>query len=429
MRKSAINIYFFLLVSINIISTNVFGQEEVLNNYLVIAAKNNPELKSTFNQYLAALERMPQAKALPDPMVAFSIFASPVETRVGAQQAGITLSQAFPWFGQLKAQESAAAQVAQARFELFEDKKNELFFKVSAAYYDLYVLEAAIAITRENIRVLELFRELANARLESALGAAVDFLRAEMDLAELKDQLLFLEDSRLPTRTKFRELLNVKALDIQLPDTLATITLEESKNVLLDSLLVQNPGLKKLDFEKTALDYETEVAEKMGLPSFNLGLSYINIAERSGLDIADNGKDAFIFPQVGVRIPLHRKKYRSMIKEKQFLKTSTEGEKEHKTNELTTALEKTWRDYLDAERRVELYLNLINLANQALDILIEQYTSAGTDFEEMLRMERQLLRYGLELEKARADQNTSVAFVNYLTGKHFSNENIGKGER
>ena len=118
-----------------------------------------------------------------------------------------------------------------------------------------------------------------------------------------------------------------------------------------------------------------------------------------------------------------------MIKEKQFLKTSTEGEKENKTNELTTALEKTWRDYLDAERRVELYLNLINLANQALDILIEQYTSAGTDFEEMLRMERQLLRYGLELEKARADQNTSVAFVNYLTGKHFSNENIGKGER
>lgn len=429
MRKSAINIYFFLLVSINIISANVFGQEEVLNNYLGIAAKNNPALKSAFNQYLAALERMPQAKALPDPKVVFSIFTSPVETRVGAQQAGISLSQAFPWFGQLKAQENAAAQVAQARFELFEDKKNELFFQVSSAYYDLYVLEAAIAITKENIRVLELFRELASARLESALGAAVDFLRAEMDLVELKNQLLFLEDSRLPARTKFRELLNVDALDIQLPDTLVTITLKESKNVLLDSLLTQNPGLKKFDFEIIALDHEMDVAEKMGLPSFNLGLSYINVAERSGLDIADNGKDAFIFPQVGVRIPLYRKKYHSMIKEKQFLKTSREGKKENKANELTTALEKAWRDYRDAERRAGLYLNLTDLANQALDILVAQYTSAGTDFEEMLRMERQLLRYALELEKARVDQNTSVAFVNYLTGKHFGYESIGKDER
>jgi len=34
-------------------------------------------------------------------------------------------------------------------------------------------------------------------------------------------------------------------------------------------------------------------------------------------------------------------------------------------------------------------------------------------------MDRQLLRYELELEKARADQNTFVAFINYLTGKQF----------
>lgn len=398
----------------------LYAQNEPLDEYLAIAAENNPELKSTFNRYLAALERLPQVKALPDPSVTFSIFASPVETRVGAQQAGISLRQAFPWFGQLGAQEAAAAQVAQARFERFEDKKNQLFFNVSSTYYDLYVLEAAITITRKNIVLLESFRELASARLESALGAAVDFLRVEMELAELENQLKFLEDSRLPVQMKFREMLNVTwELDVQLPDTLATITLEEGKSVLLDSLLLQHPGLKKFDFEIKALEHEIEAAEKMGLPSFNLGLSYINIRERSELDIPDNGKDAFIFPQVGVRIPLYRKKYRSMIKEREFLKASTSEEKENRANALTTALEKTWRDYLDAARRVTLYLNLINFAHQALDILVAQYTSAGTDFEEILRMERQLLRYELELEKARADQNTSVAFVNYLTGKHF----------
>ena len=64
-----------------------------------------------------------------------------------------------------------------------------------------------------------------------------------------------------------------------------------------------------------------------------------------------------------------------------------------------------------------LYHRLIAYATQSLDILVAQYTAAGVDFEEVLRMERQLLRYELELEKARADQNTYVAYINYITGK------------
>ena len=36
-----------------------------LDTYLKIAAENNPLLQSIFNQYLAAMERLPQAKALP----------------------------------------------------------------------------------------------------------------------------------------------------------------------------------------------------------------------------------------------------------------------------------------------------------------------------------------------------------------------------
>ena len=400
----------------------VFAQEgtpDPLEGYLQIAAESNPELKSIFNRYLSALERIPQARALPDPTVMFSVFTSPVETRVGAQKAGISLNQAFPWFGQLRSQEAAAAQLARARYELFQDRKNELFFDVRSAYYRLYVLEAAISITNENIELLKSFRELANVKLESAKGSAVDLLRVEMDLAELQNQLKFLEDSRLPIRTKFKELMNTEDLiEIDLPDTLSTISFEEGKNVLLDSLIDQNPSLRKFDFEVSALDSEIDIAEKMGLPSFNLGLSYVNVAERDGIDLSDNGKDALIFPQVGVRIPLYRKKYQAMVREKQLLKTSTSQAKEDRTNRLTTQLEKTWRDYLDAERRVSLYLSLIDFANQSLDILVAQYTSAGTDFEEMLRMDRQLLRYELELEKARADQNTSVAFMNYLTGKN-----------
>ncbi|MEQ8683296.1 MAG: TolC family protein [Cyclobacteriaceae bacterium] len=413
------NTYPWLLILLLIV-TKVSAQEaqDPTIEYLKIAAENNPQLKAVFNQYLASLERMPQARALPDPTVMFNIFASPVETRVGAQNAGISLSQAFPWFGQLRSQEQAVAMLAKARYEAFEETKNRLFFDVRSEYYDLYVLEAAIDIVEENIIFLESFRELASVRLESATGSAVDLLRVEMDLEELHNQLLYLQDTRHPVQARFNELLNTETpIDILTPDTLATIAFTEGKDILLDSIIAENPLLKGLDYELLALDSEIDIAQKMGLPSFSLGLSYTNISARSGIDIPDNGKDALIFPQVGVRIPLYRKKYQSMVKEKELLKTSVNYKKEGKSNELETGLESSWRDYSDAVRRVGLYQRLIRYANQSLDILVAQYTTAGADFEEVLRMERQLLRYELELEKARADQNIFVAYINYITGK------------
>jgi len=392
-------------------------EQEPLQDYLQLAAENNPELKSIFNRYLAMLEKMPQAKALPDPTVMFNVFTSPVETRVGAQKFGISVSQAFPWFGQLQSQENAVAQLAKARYQAFEEAKNKLFFDVRAAYYDLYVLEAAIDITNKNIKLLDSFRQLAVVRLESATGSAVDLLRVEMGIEELQNQILYLHDSRSPIQARFNELLNTETpIQIVVPDTLQTIAIVKGKNVLLDSIVAQNPLLKSFDYQLLSLNSEIDVAEKMGLPSFTLGVAYTNVAKRTDVDIADNGKDVLIFPQVGVSIPLYRKKYRSMIQEKELLKESVVYSKENKKNALTTALEKVWRDYADAVRRVGLYQRLYRLASQSQNILVAEYTSDGRDFEEILRMERQILRYALELEKARADQNTFVAYINYLTG-------------
>ena len=44
------------------------------------------------------------------------------------------------------------------------------------------------------------------------------------------------------------------------------------------------------------------------------------------------------------------------------------------------------------------------------------YSTDAQDFDEVLRMERELLKYELEKEKAVSDKNASIAFVNYLMG-------------
>ena len=71
----------------------------------------------------------------------------------------------------------------------------------------------------------------------------------------------------------------------------------------------------------------------------------------------------------------------------------------------------------DASRRIDLYNKQTELANQAMDILYSEYSTSGKDFEEVLRMERRLLKYSLELEKALADKQAAMAFITYLMGE------------
>lgn len=141
MRKNCKNMHkaVWLLLTSFLLSPFLWAQEaKQIDQYLQIAAKNNPQLKASFNQYLAALEEVPQVGALPDPQVMFGIFIQPVETRLGAQRANFSASQMFPWFGTLKAQEHAATERAKARLQTFENEKNELFKQVKFIYNDLY---------------------------------------------------------------------------------------------------------------------------------------------------------------------------------------------------------------------------------------------------------------------------------------------------
>ena len=98
-------------------------------------------------------------------------------------------------------------------------------------------------------------------------------------------------------------------------------------------------------------------------------------------------------------------------------KESVNLKKDNLSNELKTKLANGFRDYDDAVRSLTLYIELTKYAQQALDILMAEYTTAEANFEEVIRMNRRLLKYDLELEKARANQNTTVAYINYLMGK------------
>ena len=119
--KFVINIIILIILGVTA------GQAQTLDDYFRNAAENNPGLQAKYKEFEAALQKVPQVSTLPDPTFSFGYFISPVETRVGPQQAKFSLTQMFPWFGTLKAQGNAAALMAEAKYQSFLDARKQLF--------------------------------------------------------------------------------------------------------------------------------------------------------------------------------------------------------------------------------------------------------------------------------------------------------------
>ncbi len=105
-----------------------------------------------------------------------------------------------------------------------------------------------------------------------------------------------------------------------------------------------------------------------------------------------------------------------MINEVSYLETAKENEKLDKENMFESLFENTWKEFLDADRRIFLYVNQLILSERSIQLLETEYVTANRNFEEILRMERKRLFYALEMEKARADKQAAVSFIKYLMG-------------
>ena len=237
----------FLLSFILLWSFKGLTQEndKTLNDYLIMAAENNPGLRVTFNDYMAAMEKVPQAGTLPDPQFAFGYFINPVETRLGPQKATFGLQQAFPWFGLLSAREDASSELAKAAYEVFENKKSNLYFEVKTAFYNYYFMEKAIQITKDNIEILRIFKNLSLVKIEAGNASIIDELRVEMELNDLENQLALFIDSKTVFQSKFNNLLNRDPAElIESPEKIWNDELPYEKMTLLDSIYGNNHELK-----------------------------------------------------------------------------------------------------------------------------------------------------------------------------------------
>lgn len=128
--------------------------------YIEVASGQNPALKAAWATYQAALEKVPQAFALPDPELEIGWFVKPMEVLGGKQIANFTLMQMFPWFGSRQAARAESEKMARMTYEQFRDARNQTAYEVKSQWYRLCNLNDQLHTTEANLSLLDKLEQL-----------------------------------------------------------------------------------------------------------------------------------------------------------------------------------------------------------------------------------------------------------------------------
>lgn len=241
-----------------------------LAGYIEEAVARNPELQALHARWLAALQRVPQARSLDDPMFRFSYFV-----KSPGKDFQLVLGQTFPWFGTLRARADEAAHEAEAAFARMLVARNRIVLDTKLAYYELAALDATESILEAESALRDELEKLARERYALGMEMQDDVLRLENERETQHDQLLSLRERRPAVAAALneaagRELLAEVAPPSEMVDPPAP---PEAPDV---AALIQrmHPELRELEAMADAAEAGVVVARKMGYPEIALETMY-----------------------------------------------------------------------------------------------------------------------------------------------------------
>jgi len=469
----------FLNITFLILSFSLYAQDSLVN-YLEIAAKNNPIVLQKYNEYQAALHKVPQVGSLPDPELSIGIFLSPMELVSGKQVADIRLMQMFPWFGVLKNAKDEMSLMAKANYESLREAKLQVFYDVQRTWYELIKVRQDITIAEKNVELLKTIERLAivwystssisnngsssistniskgnsqnvtsgNSTMGSMGGSYTnslnssssqqtpsmqsnsmgtqtsvsglsDLYRIQIEIGDLNNSIALLKNQQNTITARFNSYLNrpIKS-KIETPQIVMVDSIPLPMESITDSILANNPMLSMISFEKQSINARQRMVSKMGYPMVGFGLNYSLINKNSMSTSSMNGKDMFM-PMVTVTLPIYRKKYNGMQSETKYQQLAKEQSYSSAANALQVEYAEALQLYQDANRRIKLYESQSQLAQKTLDIMIKSFSSSSSSLSDILRTRQQLLDYETLRVEAITDYNTSIAWIKKLMASNY----------
>jgi outer membrane protein TolC len=391
-----------------------------LRSYVAAAFSNSPALRASFEQWRAALEQPAQAREIPGLVLTYGGFIRAVETRVGPQRHRLGAMQWFPWPSRLTANADAAGYAALSAQQQFEAHALDLAAEVAQAYWNLWRIQKAKQVERDEREILRSFSEQVRARLEAGRAGLSDLAQVDLAISRVADSIASLGESE---RKAAAELVRI----IGAPDGTRTPVRPELDPpdarlpILADTVLkeraIEHPRVKAMASMSEAAQERARAVKGERAPSLGLGVEWIVTGEAPNPNTQDSGKDAVV-GMLSVKIPVSGGAYRAAQREATAQSAAYRAKEQAARDRAIAEVEQTLADLRDAVRRVQLYAStLLPQAETTYRSTLDGYRSGRSSLAEVLIAEKALLELALGLFDAHADYGTVWAELERVVGQ------------
>lgn len=392
------------LADVNLPDSNSFA---TLNDYLVFASLNNAELKSKFEQWKAALEQIPQAKALPDPQFTYGKYVRQSDMQMNQM---LSIMQTFPWLGKIEAQTDSASAMAKAARQRFEAARLKLNWQVKKEFFEFLYLKDAIDIAQQNFDLIKNFEQIALTKYTTAAGTHPDIIRAQIELAKFDEILVSISELKKPQVARLNALLNrpaFGALDWPQKPAIAKLAVDYAQ--LINLLKDKNPEIAELAWMVESAKNEIKLAKKKFYPDIGVGVEWTQF-DRSG---GNSGRDAVLLA-FQMNIPLWRDSYKAAETQARINERMTAHKKIQIENDLIAQVAVVLYDIEESQRKINLFGDIIPKTEQLVTASQSAYKAGTVDFLSLIDSQRMLLQYNLDYYRAVTDNQQKLAEMEML---------------
>jgi cobalt-zinc-cadmium efflux system outer membrane protein len=386
----------------------------------------NPDLGAQGAAADATGQVVRQAGALPDPTLGLTSYLQDPETRVGPQEAMLSLSQKIPWFGKLSLRKRAAAHDAEAARARLAAARLRLITQARRLYYELGFLGEYEQVVRKDRATLDHYEQLARTRYASGVGLQQAVVKLQAELTRADARLLDIAARRAELSTQINAL---RGTPLAAPVAAAPVPrypeYRPDVQLLSRRALVRRPEIEEADAQIAKSEALVSLARNESAPDLTIGLTYGFVTERT--DPAgrlnpppDNGKDVLGIT-AGINLPLWRGRISAGVAEARLRGRGSEETR----RAVITQIEQTLNDLV---QRLPLIWERVRLLEDQLSIQADQslrsaeagYAAGTSNALDLLDAERVLLDVRIASARARADYAIAVAQLEGAMGAPLS---------
>jgi len=412
----------FLVLLEGLVPLRALAGPNDLSHLIDEALKNNPNLQAAEARWQMFERKVVPARTLDDPRLAFAFSNYPIDSLAGDETPmtgrEIQLSQSFPFPGKLAAKGEMAEQQVLWYRGIWEDQKLQLVQKVKDACYRLYFQDRAIAITQQNIAILDDFIRLTETRYEVGTGLQQDVLKAQVERSKLMDRLFTLRQQRVTSLADLNRLLNrPSATPVETAEELEMTEVSVSPESLVEKARQNRPMFGSYQSLIDQYESQRRLAKLNYYPDFNLWAGY-RIREDSGMDPV-NGTD-FISAGVSINLPVWQEKRGEAVAEADSGIRMARQQFDEFRNQVHFVIQDSFAQQEKNRDLVKLYrTGIIPQAQQTFEASLAAYQVGDVDFLNLLDSLLTLYRYEIDYHRVLADYQRSLAQLEAAAGVSF----------